>query len=124
MHVQAHRIVIIMSYLSTFFMKGLHQYIYFSIKFNWQHFIIIIIIMIIISVIIITLKPVMLILEIFASTLPHTRTEVAEVKTRYKSIFSKKQSTVILRVIYGLIMKRQPLYVLIIVIAITQFCKL
>ena len=43
MHVQAHRIVIIMSYLSTFFMKGLHQYIYFSIKFNWQHFIIIII---------------------------------------------------------------------------------
>ena len=97
MHVQAHRIVIIMSYLSTFFMKGLHQYIYFSIKFNWQHFIIIIII-IIISVIIITLKPVMgIILEKFASTLPHARTEVAEVKTRYKSIFSKKQSTDILR---------------------------
>ena len=72
MHVQAHRIVIIMSYLSTFFMKGLHQYMYFSIKFNWQHFIIIIII---ISVIIITLKPIMLILEKFASTPPHTRTE-------------------------------------------------
>ena len=53
---------------------------------------------IIISVIIISLKPIMLILEIFASTLPHARTEVAEVKTRYKSIFSKKQSTVILRV--------------------------
>ena len=70
MHVQAHRIVIIMSYLSTFFMKGLHQHIYFSIKFNWQHFIIIII-----SVIIITLKPIMLILEKFASTPPHTRTE-------------------------------------------------
>ena len=120
MHVQAHRIVIIMSYLSTFLMKGLHQYIYFSVKFNWQHFIIINI-----RVIIITFKPIMLILEIFASTLPHARTEVAEVKTRYKSIFSKKQSTVILRekFMVSLFMKRQPLHVSFIMIAIPWFIK-
>ena len=60
----------------------------------------------------------MLILEIFASTLPHTRTEVAEVKTRYKSIFSKKQRSHFEGVIYSLFMKRQPLYVLIIMIVI------
>ena len=66
---------------------------------------------IIISVIIISLKPIMLILEKFASTLPHTRTEVAEVKTRYKSIFSKKTKYSHFEgVIYGLLMKRQPLY--------------
>ena len=85
-HVQAHRIVIIMSYLSTFFMKGLHQYIYFSIKFNWQHLSLLLLLSMLLSS---NFKPIMLILEIFASTLPHVRTEVAEVKTRYKSIFSK-----------------------------------
>jgi len=91
MHVQAHRIVIIMSYLSTFFMKGLHQYIYFSIKFNWQHLSLLLLLSVLLSS---NFKPIMLILEIFASTLPHARTEVAEVKTRYKSIFSTVLYTV------------------------------
>ena len=65
---------------------------------------------IIISVIIISLKPIMLILEKFASTLPHENRGSRSKNKIQIHFFQKTKYSHFEGVIYGLIMKRQPLY--------------